>query len=82
EARERPVRQDHAIEFADDRDRDALAAEIPNIPSGTSDVSEAQRRIKAADGEILWAQTRSGLVRTWDGHPDHVVVLFDDVAQA
>ena len=69
-------------DLADDGDRAALADEISRIASGAEEVSEAQRRLKAVDGEVLWAQTRTGLVRTSDGHPDHVIVLFEDVAEA
>jgi len=69
-------------DFVDEGDRSALTNEVSRIASGADAVSESQRRIKAADGEVLWAQTRSGLVRTWDGHPDHIIVLFEDVAEA
>jgi PAS domain S-box-containing protein len=69
-------------DLADEGDHEALAEEIAAVASGTRDVSEAQRRLKAIDGEVLWARTRTGLVRTWEGHPDHVIVLFEDVAEA
>jgi PAS domain S-box-containing protein len=69
-------------DLAYDGDKSALTDEISRIASGADVVGEAQRRLMAADGEVLWARTRIGLVRTWDGHPDHVIVLFEDVAEA
>ena len=70
------------VDLADDSDRSALEDELHRIASGAQDMSEAQRRLKAADGEVLWARTRTGLVRTMKGQPDHVIVLFEDVAEA
>jgi len=69
-------------ELADEGDREALTEELSRVASGSEDVSEAQRRIAASDGEILWARTRTGLVRSLEGNPDHVIMLFEDVAEA
>ena len=49
---------------------------------GTVEREEAQRRFVAADEEIIWARTRTGLVRSSKGHPDHLVVLLEDLAEA
>ncbi len=70
------------LDLADDSDRSALEDELRRVASGAEDLSEAQRRLKAVDGEVLWARTRTGLVRTMKGRPDHVIVLFEDVAEA
>ena len=32
--------------------------------------------------EVIWARTRTGLVRSAKGHPDHIVVLLEDLAEA
>jgi PAS domain S-box-containing protein len=68
-------------DLADVGDHDALAAELRRVASGGSDVSESQRRFLASDGEILWAKTRTGLVRTAKGHPDHLLLLLEDLAE-
>ena len=68
--------------LADDNDRSALEGELRRVASGAEDTSEAQRRLKTVDGEVLWARTRTGLVRTKKGRPDHVIVLVEDVAEA
>ena len=70
------------VDFADDGDRAALEDELEKLTTGFDDVSEAQRRLRAVDGEILWARTRTGLVRTVKGEPDHIIVVFEDVAEA
>ena len=68
--------------LADDNDRSALEGELRRVASGAEDTSEAQRRLKTVDGEVLWARTRTGLVRTKKGRHDHVIVLVEDVAEA
>lgn len=69
-------------ELADAADREALAGELARVASGTADVQAAERRLVAADGAILWARTRTGLVRTAQGRPDHLLILLEDVAEA
>jgi len=54
---------------------------VRRVASGAADVSESQRRFVAPDGETLWAKTRTGLVRTAEGHPDHLILMFEDVAE-
>lgn len=68
--------------LADPDDHDDLAAELAPPRSGGADPSSAERRFVAADGGVLWARTRTGLVRTPEGDPDHVRILFEDVAEA
>lgn len=69
------------------------AARAHRTPSGdfrylegaVEDVTETgggERRLKAADGTVLWARTRTGLVRSAQGHPDHMMILIEDVAEA
>lgn len=67
--------------LADAADGDALAEELLRVASGAAEVSESQRRLRAADGELLWARTRTGLVRSAKGHPDHILLLLEDVAE-
>jgi len=69
-------------DLTDEGDRDPLEAEVQRVASGGSEVSEAQRRLMAADGAVMWARTRTGPVRTVSGQPDHIIVLFEDVAEA
>ncbi len=69
-------------ELADPGDHDALAAEVARVASGAADTCAAERRFLAADGEVMWARTRTGLVRTAKGQPDHLLVLLEDVAEA
>lgn len=76
EIRGRPM-----AELADDADREALASEVGLLVAGTHEVSEMERHLVAADGEPLWARTRMGLVRDAQGHPDHLLILFEDVAE-
>lgn len=68
--------------LTDDADQEALADELRRVASGATEVSEAQRRLRAADGALLWARTRTGLVRSSKGHPDHLLLLLEDVAEA
>jgi PAS domain S-box-containing protein len=70
------------VDFVDEDDRAPLTNEISRIVAGADDVSASQLGIRAADGRVLRAYTRSGLVRTWDGHPDHIIVLVEDVTEA
>lgn len=77
ELRQRPLR-----DLADDSDRAALAGELRRVSNGLTEVSEAHRRFVASDDEIIWARTRSGLVRSAKGHPDHMLVLLEDLAEA
>jgi PAS domain S-box-containing protein len=73
----RPLR-----DLADASDRDGLTEELRRVAVGTVEREEAQRRFVAADEEIIWARTRTGLVRSSKGHPDHLVVLLEDLAEA
>jgi PAS domain S-box-containing protein len=68
-------------ELAHPEDHDALEAELRAVAAGAVQVGESQRRLVAADGAPLWARTRTGLVRSAKGHPDHVILLFEDVAE-
>ncbi len=70
------------VELADAWDRDSLSSELARVASGTADTSEAERRLLATDGVVLWARTRTGLVRSANGRPDHVMILLEDVAEA
>lgn len=76
EIRGRPM-----AELADAADRDALTREVRLLVSGAHEVSEMERRLVAEDGALLWAKTRMGLVRNAKGTPDHLVILFEDVAE-
>ena len=67
---------------SDDADAQALKAEIASVAGGERDLSESQRRLSADDGDVLWARTRTGIVRDAVGKPDHLIVLFEDVAEA
>jgi len=68
-------------DVAEEGDRDALARELSRVASGAADTSGSQRRFRAADGEVLWARARTGLVRTAKGDPDHLILLLEDVAE-
>lgn len=68
-------------ELADEADRDALASEVGRLAAGTHETSEMERRLLAVDGALLWAKTRMGLVRNAKGHPDHLLILLEDVAE-
>ena len=70
------------VDLADAWDHESLASEIARVASGRTDTSEAERRLVATDGTVLWARTRTGLVRDASGHPDHVMILLEDVAEA
>jgi PAS domain S-box-containing protein len=76
ELRGRPVG-----ELAVDEDRAALEDEVAGLASGREAVSAMDRRLLAADGELLWARTRMGLVRSAKGHPDHLLILLEEVAE-
>jgi PAS domain S-box-containing protein len=76
------IRGTPLVELADAWDRDSLASELVRVSSGRSDTSEAERRLVATDGAVLWARTRTGLVRSAVGRPDHVMILLEDVAEA
>ncbi|GMV06136.1 MAG: hypothetical protein AMXMBFR53_24120 [Gemmatimonadota bacterium] len=69
------------LDLADPSDRDAVAEEIRRVAAGAAERAESQRRLRAADGALLWARTRTGLVRTAKGHPDHLLVFLEDVAE-
>ena len=62
-------------------DREALAVDLRQVAGEEGDLEEAQRRMLAADGEVLRARTRLGLVRSFKGHPDHLLMLLEDVAE-
>jgi PAS domain S-box-containing protein len=68
--------------LAEAEDRADLEDELARTATGAADVSEAQRRFTAADGGVLWARTRTGLVRSFKGHPDHLIILLEEVAEA
>lgn len=69
-------------DLAEPDDHQVLADALRRVASGEADTSAAERRFVAADGEILWARTRTGLVRTAKGDPDHLMILLEDVAEA
>jgi PAS domain S-box-containing protein len=69
-------------ELAEPTEHQALAEELARVASGGEDTSTAERRYVAADGAVLWARTRTGLVRTPEGDPDHLMILLEDVAEA
>jgi len=70
------------VDLADGWDRGSLADELARVGSGSTETSEAERRFVATDGAVLWARTRTGLVRDTNGRPDHVILLLEDVAEA
>lgn len=70
------------VELADGWDQESLAEELSRVGSGSIETSEAERRFVATDGAVLWARTRTGLVRDAHGRPDHVMILLEDVAEA
>lgn len=76
------IRGKPLVELADTWDRDSLASELARVASGQADTSEAERRLVATDGAVLWARTRTGLVRDSNGRPDHVMIVLEDVAEA
>ncbi len=67
--------------LSEEDERESLREELARVASGHPDSSEAERRMIAADGEHLWARTRTGLVRDLAGRPDHLLVLLEDVAE-
>jgi len=69
-------------DLVDEGDREAATEELARVATGAVDSSASERRYIAADGTVLWARTRTGLVRDLDGHPDHLIVLLEDVAEA
>lgn len=78
EVRGRPM-----AELVERGDREALGREIRDLVSGQSaGTATAHRRILAADGAVLWARTRAGLVRNARGQADHLLLVLEDVAEA
>ena len=77
ELRGRPL-----ADLAEPDDEGALAEELARVSSGAEDTSAAERRFVAADGEVLWARSRTGLVRSSLGAPDHLMILLEDLAEA
>ncbi len=75
--KERPLH-----DLADPSDRAAVTQELRRVATGMAELAEAHRRFVAADEEIIWARTRTGLVRSAKGHPDHVMMLLEDLAEA
>jgi len=75
------LRRSDLAEFTEPGDREALRHDLEVIARGEGDRTEAQRRFLAVDGEVLWARTRMGLVRSFKGHPDHILLLDEDVAE-
>jgi PAS domain S-box-containing protein len=69
-------------ELAQEEDRRALAAELDRVTSGQRVARASERRLVAADGTVLWARARTGLVRTARGRPDHLLMVLEDVAEA
>jgi PAS domain S-box-containing protein len=79
--KEEELLRQHFEQLCHEEDRAALRGEIARVASGQPESSEAQRMMLAADGEPLWARTRTGLVRDLAGRPDHLMVLLEDVAE-
>ncbi len=71
----------HLDKLCEEGDRDALRAELARVASGVLESSASERRLLAADGGPLWARARTGLVRDLAGHPDHLMVVLEDVAE-
>ena len=69
------------VDFAEAQEREAFAEEVKLLASGSRETSGMERRLLAQDGALLWAKTRMGLVRNAKGHPDHLMILFEDVAE-
>jgi PAS domain S-box-containing protein len=72
------------VELVEEGDREAVDQEVRSLLAGVGAglMTEAPRRFLASDGEVLWANTRTGLVRNPRGQPDHLLVILEDVAEA
>ena len=69
------------VDLTDVRDRDGLSADLQAAAAGEGELHESQHRLLAADGEALLTRTRMGLVRSFKGHPDHLMMLLEDAAE-
>jgi PAS domain S-box-containing protein len=71
-------------ELVEESETESAAGELRTLASGTSgdDATECHRRLLATDGTVLWAHIRTGLVRTAEGRPDHLMMVLEDVAEA
>jgi len=77
-----PIRGTDLTAIADPEDRAALSSMIAALAAGDDDRTDTQqRRFLAADGTTLWARASVGVVRNPKGHPDHLILLLEEVAE-
>ncbi|MFQ5535947.1 MAG: PAS domain S-box protein [Gemmatimonadota bacterium] len=68
--------------LAAEEEAEEVETDIRSLATESAVVAQGQRRFRDAGGELVWARTRMGLVRNPEGHPDHLMTLFEDVAEA
>jgi PAS domain S-box-containing protein len=63
-------------------DQPAVQRELQILSRGDRDQLGAERRFQVKkDAPGLWARATMNLIRNFDGDPDHLLILLDDVAE-
>lgn len=63
-------------------DRPPLRREIRALTAGESDHIQGERRFVDREGTLLWARMHASLIRDAEGGPGHIMILFEEVAEA
>jgi len=63
-------------------DRTTIEGDVHALSRGREEDLTGERRFVGGDQGELWARVRSTLIRDPGGNPDHIMFLFDDVAEA
>ena len=63
-----------------EEDQEKVAAEIRPLGEGGEEHSEHTRNLKMKDGSLRAVSVITALVRDWDGEPDHIVVLIEELS--
>ena len=70
----------HYSELWVEEDQEKVAAEIRPLGEGGEEHSEHTRNLKMKDGSLRAVSVITALVRDWDGEPDHIVVLIEELS--
>jgi PAS domain S-box-containing protein len=65
------------LDLLDESDQEPVAMELEALASGEKGRFEAARRFMTREGQVLWAHTTMALIRSDEGHPDHVLVVLE-----
>lgn len=65
------------LELLDEGDREAVSMELTALVKGEKGRFEAARRFRMAEGEVIWANLATTLIRDAGGAPDHIVVVLE-----